>query len=249
MLRYAKEWADYVTRQARWVDFDDDYKTLDPRYMESVIWVFRQLYDKGLIYEGNKVVPYCTRCQTPLSNFERASTTRLRRAPGSGAHGPVQAGERTSRSWLDHDAVDLAVERRVRRRWADRLRAWRRTATTSGWPRGCWPPTSGSWPATSSRSGDRRVAGRPALLAALRLLRRISSNAGRVSGHPGRRLRHHRGRHRDRPHGARFGEDDALCNANGIAGPNPVAEPAPSIRGEGFPRAACIRRQSAHRRN
>ena len=70
VLRYSRDWRDYVTRQARWVDFDNDYKTLDTSYMESVMWAFKQLWDKGLIYEGFKVLPYCWRCETPLSNHE-----------------------------------------------------------------------------------------------------------------------------------------------------------------------------------
>ena len=70
VLRYTREWRDYVTRQARWVDFDRDYKTLDLAYMESVMWAFKQLWDKGLVYEGFKVLPYCWRCETPLSNHE-----------------------------------------------------------------------------------------------------------------------------------------------------------------------------------
>jgi len=70
VLRYTAEWERYVTRQARWVDFANDYKTMDLSYMESVIWAFKQLYDKGLAYEGNRVLPYCWECETPLSNFE-----------------------------------------------------------------------------------------------------------------------------------------------------------------------------------
>ncbi|WP_205878421.1 isoleucine--tRNA ligase [Mycobacterium camsae] len=70
VLRYTDEWQQYVTRQARWVDFDNDYKTLDPNYMESVIWAFKQLWDKGLAYEGCRVLPYCWRDETPLSNHE-----------------------------------------------------------------------------------------------------------------------------------------------------------------------------------
>ncbi|HTZ90970.1 MAG TPA: isoleucine--tRNA ligase [Streptosporangiaceae bacterium] len=70
VLRYTREWRDYVTRQARWVDFDNDYKTLDVSYMESVMWAFKQLWDKGLVYQGFKVLPYCWRCETPLSNHE-----------------------------------------------------------------------------------------------------------------------------------------------------------------------------------
>ncbi|MEY4458242.1 MAG: hypothetical protein RIS25_835 [Actinomycetota bacterium] len=70
VLRYTSEWQDYVTRQARWVDFENDYKTLDITFMESVIWAFKQLHDKGLAYEGYRVLPYCWRDQTPLSNHE-----------------------------------------------------------------------------------------------------------------------------------------------------------------------------------
>ena len=70
VLKYTGEWRDYVTRQARWVDFDNDYKTLEPDYMESVIWAFKQLHDKGLVYEGFRVLPYCWNDQTPLSNHE-----------------------------------------------------------------------------------------------------------------------------------------------------------------------------------
>jgi isoleucyl-tRNA synthetase len=70
VLRYTNEWERYVTRQARWVDFENDYKTLDLPYMESVMWAFKTLHDKGLIYEGFRVLAYCWRCETPLSNTE-----------------------------------------------------------------------------------------------------------------------------------------------------------------------------------
>jgi isoleucyl-tRNA synthetase len=70
VLRYTGEWEEYVTRQARWVDFDNDYKTLDVTYMESVLWAFKRLWDKGLVYEGYRVLPYCWRDETPLSNHE-----------------------------------------------------------------------------------------------------------------------------------------------------------------------------------
>ncbi|WP_084040431.1 isoleucine--tRNA ligase [Demequina sp. NBRC 110053] len=70
VLRYTQEWEEYVTRQARWVDFENDYKTLDVTFMESVIWAFKSLYDKGLAYEGHRVLPYCWRDETPLSNHE-----------------------------------------------------------------------------------------------------------------------------------------------------------------------------------
>ncbi len=70
VLEYTREWEDYVTRQARWVDFERGYKTLDVGYMESVLWAFKSLYDKDLAYEGHRVLPYCWRDETPLSNHE-----------------------------------------------------------------------------------------------------------------------------------------------------------------------------------
>ena len=70
VLKYTAEWRAYVTRQARWVDFDNDYKTLDLPFMESVIWAFKQLWDKGLAYEGVRVLPYCWNDETPLSSHE-----------------------------------------------------------------------------------------------------------------------------------------------------------------------------------
>jgi isoleucyl-tRNA synthetase len=66
----AENWEDYVSRSARWVDMEDDYKTMDLPYMESVIWALKSLYDKGLLYESYRVLPYCWECETPLSNFE-----------------------------------------------------------------------------------------------------------------------------------------------------------------------------------
>ena len=70
VFKYVNEWEEYVDRQARWVDFEHGYSTLDPTYMESVIWGFKQLWDKGLVYEGYRVLPYCWNDQTPLSNHE-----------------------------------------------------------------------------------------------------------------------------------------------------------------------------------
>jgi isoleucyl-tRNA synthetase len=70
VMKYASEWEDYVTRQARFVDFKNDYKTMDINFMESVLWAFKQLYDKGLIFEAHRVMPYSWAAETPLSNFE-----------------------------------------------------------------------------------------------------------------------------------------------------------------------------------
>ncbi|KAG0167408.1 isoleucine--tRNA ligase [Apophysomyces sp. BC1015] len=70
VMRYAGEWEKTVERMARWIDFKNDYKTLNPTFMESVWWVFKELYGKGQVYRGQKVMPYSTACRTPLSNFE-----------------------------------------------------------------------------------------------------------------------------------------------------------------------------------
>ncbi len=70
VLRYTSEWRKIMTRSGRWVDFDNDYKTMDPDYMESIWWVVKSLWDKKLIYQGHYILPSCPRCSTPLSNHE-----------------------------------------------------------------------------------------------------------------------------------------------------------------------------------
>ena len=115
VLRYTREWRDYVTRQARWVDFDHDYKTLDLTYMESVMWAFKQLWDKGLIYEGYKVLPYCWECETPLSNFETRldDAYRDRDDPTLTVWFELETGERllawTTTPWTLPSNLALAV--------------------------------------------------------------------------------------------------------------------------------------------
>ena len=69
-MKYSQKWREVMTRFGRWVDFDNDYKTMDLKFMESVWWVFKQMWDKGLVYRGAKVMPYSTGCSTVLSNFE-----------------------------------------------------------------------------------------------------------------------------------------------------------------------------------
>ncbi len=83
VLRYTEQWQEIIHRAARWVDFKNDYKTMDLSYMESVIWAFKQLYDKGLMYEGFRVLPYSWKAETPLSNFETRldDATRERQDP------------------------------------------------------------------------------------------------------------------------------------------------------------------------
>ena len=70
VLRYTDEWEKIVARMGRWVDFKNGYRTMDRNFMESIWWVFKQLWEQGLVYEGYKILPYCPRCATPLSNFE-----------------------------------------------------------------------------------------------------------------------------------------------------------------------------------
>jgi isoleucyl-tRNA synthetase len=70
VLRYTSEWRTVITRLGRWVDFDNDYKTMDPDYMESIWWIMQELWNRQLLYEGFYILPYCPRCSTALSNFE-----------------------------------------------------------------------------------------------------------------------------------------------------------------------------------
>ena len=115
VLRYTDEWREYVTRQARWVDFDNDYKTLDLSYMESVMWAFKTLHDKGLIYEGYRVLAYCWRCETPLSNTETRmdDTYRDRQDPALTVAFTLETGEKilawTTTPWTLPSNLALAV--------------------------------------------------------------------------------------------------------------------------------------------
>jgi isoleucyl-tRNA synthetase len=115
VLRYTQDWRDYVTRQARWVDFDHDYKTLDLDYMESVMWALKTLWDKGLMYEGFRVLAYCWRCETPLSNTETRmdDVYRDRQDPALTVWFQLETGERilawTTTPWTLPSNLALAV--------------------------------------------------------------------------------------------------------------------------------------------
>ncbi|AHI00459.1 isoleucine--tRNA ligase [Kutzneria albida] len=119
VLRYTSEWREYVTRQARWVDFDNDYKTLDLDYMESVMWAFKTLWDKGLVYEGFRVLWYCWRCETPLSNSETKmdDTYRDRQDPAVTVGFQLETGERaliwTTTPWTLPSNLAVAVHPEV----------------------------------------------------------------------------------------------------------------------------------------
>jgi isoleucyl-tRNA synthetase len=125
VLRYTSEWRDYVTRQARWVDFDNDYKTLDLPYMESVMWAFKTLWDKGLVYSGFRVLWYCWRDETPLAATETKMDDAYRnrqdpavtvglslRAPGSDLDG-ARALIWTTTPWTLPSNLAMAVGRDV----------------------------------------------------------------------------------------------------------------------------------------
>ncbi|MET9020144.1 isoleucine--tRNA ligase [Actinopolymorpha sp. NPDC004070] len=115
VLRYTSEWESYVNRQARWVDFGNDYKTLDLSYMESVMWAFKTLHDKGLVYQGFRVLAYCWRCETPLSNTETRmdDVYRDRTDPASTVWFELETGERilawTTMPWTLVPNVALVV--------------------------------------------------------------------------------------------------------------------------------------------
>ena len=121
VLKYTSEWESYVTRAARWVDFEDDYKTMDLSYMESVMWAFKQLWDKGLIYEARRVMPYSWGAETPLSNFEirlddatrprqdPAITVAFTLEPRPGDPGPMKVLAWTTTPWTLPSNLALAV--------------------------------------------------------------------------------------------------------------------------------------------
>ena len=121
VLRYTSEWERYVSRQARWVDFEDDYKTMDVSYMESVMWAFKRLWDKGLIYQAYRVMPYSWGAETPLSNFEirlddatrprqdPAITVAFDLEPAEGDPGPLKILAWTTTPWTLPSNLALAV--------------------------------------------------------------------------------------------------------------------------------------------
>jgi len=106
VLRYTNEWRAYVTRQARWVDFDNDYKTLDLPFMESVLWAFKQLWDAGLAYEGVRVLPYCWNDETPLSSHELRMDDDVYQSRQDPA---VTVGFRIAEPGSDLDGVHLLI--------------------------------------------------------------------------------------------------------------------------------------------
>jgi isoleucyl-tRNA synthetase len=162
VMRFTREWEDYVTRQGRWVDFENDYKTMNLPFMESVIWAFKQLYDKGLVYEGHRVVPYSWAVQTPLSNFETrldnayrerqdpALTVGFLLEPAEGESVPTRLLAWTTTPWtlpsnlalavnrdldyaiLEHDGQRVILATTALERYDRELGGWARVGTLTG---------------------------------------------------------------------------------------------------------------------
>lgn len=97
VLKLDKEWEKIIDRLGRWVDFENNYKTMDATFMESVWWGFKSLWEKDLVYEGRKVILYCPRCSTPLSNFEIAMDNSYKEVtePSTTYKYPVEGAENT----------------------------------------------------------------------------------------------------------------------------------------------------------
>ena len=97
--RYTAQWQKTIERIGRWVDFDNDYKTMDPWYMESVWWVVKQLWEQGLIYKGEKVVPFSTELGTVLSNFEAGSNYKSVQDPALTVLFKLKSEDRYVAAW------------------------------------------------------------------------------------------------------------------------------------------------------
>jgi isoleucyl-tRNA synthetase len=116
---YVAEWRSTVTRMGRWVDFDRDYKTMDPGFMESVWWVFKRLWDLGRVYKAHRIMPYSWKLTTPLANFEiqdtykdvqdPAITLRFRLKDDLGLGRPVEVLAWTTTPWTLPANLGLAV--------------------------------------------------------------------------------------------------------------------------------------------
>ncbi len=206
---YVEDWEKLTERMGYWVDLPTAYRTYTNDYVESLWWILKQYWDRGLIYQGYKVVPYCPRCGTPLSSHELAQgyqegtrgPERLRQVP---AEGP--AGRRTCWSGRPRPGRCPATSRS---RWAKTsTTCWSRRArapatTSCGWPRRCSARCSSmastkAGPTAGAAQGQGQGAARPALQAALHLPARHPGLLLRDRG----RLRQHGGRHGPGPHRA-----------------------------------------------
>ena len=92
VLRYVDDWRKTVTRMGRWVDFDNDYKTMEPRFMETIWWIFKQLWEQNRVYKSYRIMPYSWKLSTPLSNFEAGSNYKDVQDPAVTVRTPVLSG-------------------------------------------------------------------------------------------------------------------------------------------------------------
>jgi isoleucyl-tRNA synthetase len=226
----------------------------DLPYMESVMWAFKQLWDKGLVYEGFRVLPYCWRCETPLSNHETRMDddvyrcVRTRRSPSDSL---LDTGEKilawTTTPWTLPSNLALAVGTDIDYVVVESARSRPARPSAMSSPRPARSPTP------RARRRDPRVVG---------ARRRLTGRPGRAPLHPAvpvlrrhaqrlprrrRRLRHHRGRHRLVHMAPAFGEDDKVCNREGIEPVVPVGRARPLHR-RGVRRDCSSSTQRDHRR-
>ena len=223
VLKYIDEWHQLTERIGFWIDTDDAYYTMDDDYIESVWWSLKQVWDKGLLYEGYKVVPYCPRCGTALSSHEVSlgykdvvDTVGVRAFPGRGEPGVSFVGWTTT-PWtlLSNAALAVGPDIAVRARHPGRRAA----------DRGPGPGREGVRRGRADLRPGARLRARGHGLRAAVLLRHRLRREGphRAAG----RLRDHRGRHRRGPHRARL-RRGRLPPRRG-AGPD-AAEPGPPRR-------------------
>ena len=156
VTEFTKEWEHYVARIGRWVDFEDNYYTMDEGYMESVMWAFKQLYDKGLVSEGFKVMPYCHVCETALSHFEsrQDDSYRERTDPAVTVRFPLETGETmlawTTTPWtlpanlalavnkdmtylvMEGNGERLVIAKNATERYESELKGYKKVATKKG---------------------------------------------------------------------------------------------------------------------
>ena len=227
VLEHLEDWRALTERIGYWVDLDDAYYTLDPSYVESVWWALKTMWDRDLLYEGHKVVPYCARCGTALSSHEVAQGYQDDEDPSVFVRFPVsQARRRAARgrraARLDDDAVDARLERGGRRRPRADLRAHdlRRGARRGARRAGARRRRRDRGPVQRRRHGRRRLRAAVPVHPGRGLRRQGPHGAPR-------RLRQRRGRHRHRPHRDRVRRGG--LPARGRAGPE-RRQPRPARR-------------------
>ncbi len=208
VLTYVEEWRKTVTRMGRWVDFDNDYKTMDLTFMETIWWVFKQLWDQGRVYQSHRIMPYCWKLNTPLSNFEAGSNyqdvqdpvhhrAREAVAPPPRARCRRRAGLCPD---LDDHALDALRQPGDLRRAGHRLRRRARRRRRRRLPPGRGPAGGLLQEARAVRDARPLEGRRPARVAYEPIFPYFAGTPNALP-RPDRRLRQHRRRHGHRPPG------------------------------------------------